>query len=53
MTWAWILREEFRLNTYGEKMANDLFDGKKGFAIDGGIKDSTYATCFALVQIDF
>lgn len=23
-------------------MVNDLFDGSKGFAIDGGIKDSTH-----------
>ena len=23
-------------------MVNDLFDGTKGFAIDGGIKDSTH-----------
>jgi len=27
---------------YGEKMVNDLFDGTKGFAIDGGIKDATH-----------
>jgi len=27
---------------YAEKMANDLFDGTKGFAIDGGIKDASH-----------
>ncbi|EIN10398.1 NAD(P)-binding protein [Punctularia strigosozonata HHB-11173 SS5] len=27
---------------YGEKMLHDRFDGTKGFAIDGGIKDSSY-----------
>ncbi|KAI0094384.1 NAD(P)-binding protein [Irpex rosettiformis] len=30
------------LIAYGNKMVNDLFDGTKGFAIDGGIKDSTH-----------
>lgn len=30
------------LNAYSEKMVNDLFDGTKGVAIDGGIKDSTH-----------
>ncbi|KAF7793564.1 hypothetical protein EIP86_004678 [Pleurotus ostreatoroseus] len=30
------------LEGYGNKMVNDLFDGSKGFAIDGGIKDSTH-----------
>lgn len=28
--------------TYSEKMLNDKFDGTVGFAIDGGIKDSTH-----------
>ena len=28
------------LIAYGDKMVNDLFDGTKGFAIDGGIKDA-------------
>jgi hypothetical protein len=32
----------FRLVAYGEKMVNDNFDGTRGFAIDGGIKDATY-----------
>lgn len=32
----------YRLITYGDKMANDLFDGTKGFALEGGIKDATY-----------
>ncbi|THG95470.1 hypothetical protein EW026_g6190 [Hermanssonia centrifuga] len=27
---------------YGNKMVHDLFDGTKGFAIDGGIKDSAH-----------
>lgn len=26
---------------YGDKMLNDKFDGTKGFAIDGGIKDAS------------
>lgn len=26
---------------YGNKMLNDLFDGTKGFAIDGAIKDAS------------
>lgn len=30
-----------RLVAYGEKILNDNFDGAKGFAIDGGIKDAT------------
>ncbi|KAI0082312.1 NAD(P)-binding protein [Panus rudis PR-1116 ss-1] len=30
------------LINYGEKMVHDLFDGTKGFAIDGGIKDATH-----------
>lgn len=30
------------LDAYANKMVNDLFDGTKGFAIDGGIKDSTH-----------
>ncbi|EKM61550.1 uncharacterized protein PHACADRAFT_248231 [Phanerochaete carnosa HHB-10118-sp] len=30
------------LDAYCNKMVNDLFDGTKGFAIDGGIKDSTH-----------
>lgn len=29
------------LVNYGEKMVHDAFDGSKGFAIDGGIKDAT------------
>ena len=29
---------------YGAKMMADSFDGSKGFAIDGGIKDATYAS---------
>lgn len=32
----------FSLNSYGHKMVHDEFDGTKGFAIDGGIKDSTH-----------
>ena len=28
---------------YGNKMLNNLFDGNKGFAIDNGIKDASYA----------
>ena len=31
-----------RLDSYANKMVNDFFDGTKGFAIDGGIKDSTH-----------
>jgi hypothetical protein len=31
-----------RLIAYGDKMVHDAFDGSKGFAIDGGIKDATY-----------
>lgn len=31
-----------RLDAYCNKMVHDLFDGTKGFAIDGGIKDSTH-----------
>ena len=27
---------------YGEKMLHDQFDGSKGFAIDGGLKDSSH-----------
>ncbi|KAK7695111.1 hypothetical protein QCA50_002301 [Cerrena zonata] len=27
---------------YAEKMSHDLFDGTQGFAIDGGVKDSTH-----------
>ncbi|OBZ79641.1 putative oxidoreductase YfjR [Grifola frondosa] len=27
---------------YGEKMLHDSFDGTKGFALDGGLKDSTH-----------
>ena len=30
------------MDTYANKMVHDLFDGSKGFAIDGGIKDSTH-----------
>jgi len=30
------------LVNYGEKMVHDAFDGSKGFAIDGGIKDATH-----------
>jgi len=30
------------LIAYGERMVNDNFDGSKGFAIDGGIKDSVH-----------
>jgi len=30
------------LDSYANKMTHDLFDGTKGFAIDGGIKDSTH-----------
>ncbi|GJE89535.1 NAD(P)-dependent oxidoreductase [Phanerochaete sordida] len=30
------------LDAYANKMVHDLFDGSKGFAIDGGIKDSTH-----------
>lgn len=30
------------LDAYANKMVHDLFDGTKGFAIDGGIKDSTH-----------
>ncbi|KAH9854276.1 NAD-P-binding protein [Lenzites betulinus] len=30
------------LISYGEKMVHDQFDGSKGFAIDGGLKDSTH-----------
>ncbi len=32
----------FRFENYGNKMVHDLFDGTKGFAIDGGIKDSAH-----------
>ncbi|KAI0275267.1 NAD-P-binding protein [Gloeopeniophorella convolvens] len=28
--------------SYGDKMLNNKFDGTKGFAIDGGIKDATH-----------
>ena len=27
--------------TYGQRIASSAFDGRKGFAIDGGIKDAT------------
>jgi hypothetical protein len=47
----WKLSGKLRLDGYGEKMANDLFDGKKGFAIDGGIKDSTYENTFCISAI--
>jgi len=30
------------LIAYSEKMAHDLFDGTKGFAIEGGIKDASH-----------
>ncbi|KAI0640128.1 NAD-P-binding protein [Trametes polyzona] len=30
------------LVSYGEKMIHDHFDGSKGFAIDGGLKDSAH-----------
>ncbi|KAI0348223.1 NAD(P)-binding protein [Trametopsis cervina] len=30
------------LDNYANKMVHDLFDGSVGFAIDGGIKDSTH-----------
>lgn len=30
------------LNNYSNKMAHDLFDGTKGFALDGGLKDATH-----------
>lgn len=30
------------ITNYAEKMVHDLFDGSQGFAIDGGIKDSTH-----------
>ncbi|KII93981.1 hypothetical protein PLICRDRAFT_695048 [Plicaturopsis crispa FD-325 SS-3] len=30
------------LVAYGDKMVNDAFDGSKGFAIDGGIKDASH-----------
>lgn len=30
------------LLAYGDKMLHDKFDGSKGFAIDGGIKDATH-----------
>ncbi|RPD64627.1 NAD(P)-binding protein [Lentinus tigrinus ALCF2SS1-7] len=30
------------LVAYGEKMLHDQFDGSKGFAIDGGLKDSAH-----------
>lgn len=33
----------YSLLAYGDKMLHDKFDGSKGFAIDGGIKDATYA----------
>jgi hypothetical protein len=29
------------LIAYGDKMLNDSFDGSKGFAINGGIKDAS------------
>jgi hypothetical protein len=29
-----------RMVKYGERMINDRFDGTRGFAIDGGIKDA-------------
>jgi 3-hydroxyisobutyrate dehydrogenase-like beta-hydroxyacid dehydrogenase len=29
------------LIAYGEKFVHNAFDGTKGFAIDGGIKDAT------------
>jgi len=32
----------FRFLNYGPKMINDDFDGSKGFAIEGGLKDSTH-----------
>ena len=31
-----------RLISYGDKMLHDKFDGSKGFAIDGGLKDSQH-----------
>ena len=31
-----------RMTAYADKMANDKFDGTKGFSIDGGIKDARY-----------
>ena len=31
-----------RLVNYGDKMLHDQFDGTKGFAIDGGLKDSAH-----------
>lgn len=27
---------------YSDRMAHDNFDGRTGFAIDGGLKDATY-----------
>ena len=30
------------MTSYGDKMANDKFDGTQGFSIDGGIKDARY-----------
>lgn len=38
--YARMLTITHRLDSYANKMVNDLFDGSKGFAIDGGIKDS-------------
>jgi hypothetical protein len=38
----WICSFCTSLITYGEKMSKDLFDGTKGFAIEGGLKDASY-----------
>lgn len=32
----------YRFVSYGDKMLHDQFDGNKGFAIDGGLKDSQH-----------
>lgn len=37
------------LLAYGDKMLHDKFDGSKGFAIDGGVKDATYAMYLAVL----
>lgn len=31
-----------RVVGYGHKILNDEFDGTKGFALEGGIKDAVY-----------
>jgi 3-hydroxyisobutyrate dehydrogenase-like beta-hydroxyacid dehydrogenase len=40
------------LIAYAEKFVNNAFDGTKGFAIDGGIKDATSASYSRLLTYD-